>query len=52
MKEKEPVEEIQNLSEHEAEEALKQIEAEGKGLSHTARWEKVIAEVVEQSHKL
>lgn len=51
-KEKEPVEEIKNLSEHEAEEALKQIVAEKSGLSHTAEWESVIAEVVTQSHNL
>lgn len=52
MKEREPSEEIMNLSEHEAEEALKQIIAQGNGLSHTREWNKVISEVVEGSHRL
>lgn len=52
LKEKEPAEEIRELSEHDAEEALKQIVEEGCGLSHTPEWEQMIAEVVENSHKL
>ncbi len=52
LKEKEPAEEIRNLSEHEAEEALKQIVANSSGLSCTSEWRTVIAEVVAQSHNL
>lgn len=52
LKEKEPAEEIKELSEHDAEEVLKQIVEEGSGLSHTPDWEQMIAEVVENSHKL
>ncbi len=52
QKEKEPTEDIRALSEHDAEERLKQIVEEGSGLSHTPDWEQIIAEVVENSHKL
>ncbi len=52
MKEKEPAEEVRQLSEHEAEEALKRLVEEGCGLSHTKEWEAVIGETVAQSHNL
>lgn len=47
----EPEEEILALTERDAEEYLKQVIAEGTGLSHTPEWDKVIKETVENSHK-
>lgn len=51
-KEQEPDEEIRHLTEREAEERLKQIQAEGIGLSRTPEWERLIAETVDHSHSL
>lgn len=51
-KEQEPDEEVRHLTEHEAEERLKQIQAEGTGLSRTTEWEQLIAETVDHSHSL
>lgn len=46
-----PEEEIQSLSEREAEERLRQIIESGTGLSHTDMWNRIITETVENSHK-
>ncbi len=51
IKENEPEVEIAQMSEQEAENALKQIVAEGSGLSHTEEWKALIAQTVEASHK-
>ncbi len=50
-KQKEIPEEILALSEREAEERLKQIMEERKGLSDTLEWDNIISETVENSHK-
>ncbi len=44
--------EILDLTEHEAEERLKDIVEEGSGLSHREDWEEIIANIVEDSHNL
>ncbi len=49
-KEKEPSETIKALSEHEAEDQLRGIVESGLGLSHEAKWEKLIKEIVAMSH--
>lgn len=51
-KAQEPEEAVGKLTEHEAEERLKQIIAEGTGFSHTPEWENIIAQTVESSHSL
>ena len=51
-KEKEPDEIVKHLTEQEAEERLRQIQEEKSGLSHSSEWEKVISEIVENSHLL
>ena len=50
-KEQEPSEEIQELTERDAEERLQRITEEKSGLSHEEEWEKLIWETVENSHK-
>ncbi len=49
-KEAEPDEEIQNLTEREAEERLSEIVRAKSGLSHTPEWEDMIHKTVENSH--
>lgn len=49
-KEEEPDEEIQNLTEREAEERLSEIVQAKSGLSHTPEWEEMIHKTVENSH--
>lgn len=51
-KEREPSEEIAALTEREAEENLQRIIEDKTGLSHKEQWEAIIAETVENSHKL
>ena len=51
-KDSEPEEAIRALSEHEAEENLKQIIAEKTGLSHSEEWDAIIRGIVDNSHKL
>lgn len=51
-KEREPEAEIQNLTEQDAEGRLRTIMEEGTGLSHTPEWERMISEIVENSHLL
>ena len=51
-KEREPENEILKLTESAAEENLRALQEEGRGLSRTARWEERIRETVERSHKL
>lgn len=51
-KEQEPDSEKRELTEQEAEENLKRIVEEKKGLSHTPEWEKTIGEIVDNSHLL
>lgn len=51
-KEREPKEAVGRLTEQEAEAALKEITESGSGLSHTEEWQKIIREVVENSHSL
>ena len=50
QKQEEPREEIAELTERDAEECLKQIVERGIGLSHTAEWDSIIRETVENSH--
>ncbi len=50
-KEQEPDEQVGQMTEQEAENALKQIVEEGSGLSHREDWKSLIAETVEASHK-
>ena len=52
LKEKEPEEEVAELSEHDAEEALSVIMKERTGLSHKEPWKKIIDDIVENSHTL
>lgn len=49
-KEAEPEEKVLALTERDAEEQLKTIIEEKSGLSHTAGWDKLIRETVENSH--
>ena len=49
-KEEEPGEAVLALTEKDAEEQLKTITEEKSGLSHTAEWDKIIGETVENSH--
>lgn len=51
-KECEPETEIRELTEQEAEAALKQLTESGAGLSRSAEWQRLIAETVENSHLL
>lgn len=51
-KDREPSEEIAALTEREAEENLQRIIEDKTGLSHKEQWEAIIAETVENSHKL
>lgn len=51
-KEREPKEAVRRLTEQEAEAALKEIMESGSGLSNTEEWQKIIREVVENSHSL
>ena len=51
-KEREPENKIFKLGETAAEENLRILQGEGRGLSHTARWEERIRDTVERSHKL
>lgn len=50
-KEEEPPEDVKELTEHEAQERLKDLLESGAGLSHDPHWEQLIAETVEKSHK-
>ncbi|MCM1303891.1 MAG: TlyA family RNA methyltransferase [Lachnospiraceae bacterium] len=50
-KEREPSEEIRELTEREAEERLQRIMEEKSGLSQREEWKKLIGETVENSHK-
>lgn len=50
-KEREPENEILKLTEAAAEENLRLLQEEGKGLSRTAQWEARIRDTVERSHK-
>lgn len=49
-KEQEPSEEVGLLTEKEAEDRLKEIVEAGSGLSRTGNWERLISDIVEQSH--
>lgn len=49
-KEQEPSETVKALSEHEAEDQLREIVESGFGLSHESNWEKLIKEIVAMSH--
>lgn len=49
-KEQEVPDEVEALSEREAEDRLKGLVESGAGLSHAPRWEKLIAETVSASH--
>ena len=51
-KETEPAEEILSLSEHDAEEKLKQVMEEGTGLSNQKDWKKAVDDIVSKSHSL
>lgn len=51
-KEREPKEAVRRLTGQEAEAALKEIMESGSGLSNTEEWQKIIREVVENSHSL
>lgn len=51
-KEREPENEIRMMTEALAEENLRVIQKEGRGLSRTVRWEECIRDTVERSHKL
>ncbi len=51
-KEREPSDEIQCLTQREAEERLQRILEEKSGLSHQKEWERLIGETVERSHQL
>ncbi|MBO5337192.1 MAG: TlyA family RNA methyltransferase [Lachnospiraceae bacterium] len=51
-KQEEPSEEIQELSEKDAEERLKEIILEKTGLSYTQEWNEIIKGIVEHSHSL
>ena len=51
-KREEPLESIKELSEHEAEEALRRVVQEGSGLSHMPQWEAMIDKIVEESQKI
>lgn len=51
-KEREPENEILKLTEAAAEENLRVLQEEGRGLSRTAQWEERIRDTVERSHKL
>ena len=51
-KETEPAEEILSLSEHDAEEKLKQVMEEGTGLSNQEDWKKAVDDIVSKSHSL
>nr|WP_318684760.1 TlyA family RNA methyltransferase [uncultured Acetatifactor sp.] len=48
----EPAQEIENLSEHEAEQRLNQLRAQKEGLSLRPEWKSIIKETVENSHSL
>ena len=52
LKEREPDEEVRKLSEHEAEEVLRELIQNKTGLSQTKEWEDIISMTVEQSHNL
>lgn len=49
-KEQEPTEEVRLLTEKEAEDRLKEIQEAGSGLSRVKEWERLIGDIVEQSH--
>lgn len=49
-KEQEPTEEVRLLTEKEAEDRLKEIQEAGSGLSRAKEWERLIGDIVEQSH--
>ena len=51
-KDKEPEEDIKNLTEREAEDNLKQIVEEHSGLSYTPEWNEIILAIVNNSHNL
>lgn len=51
-KEREPEEAVRQLTEQEAEAALKEILEAGSGLSRTEEWQEIIRETVENSHSL
>ncbi len=51
-KDAEPEEAVKSLTEHEAEEQLKQIVEEKHGLSYSAKWDEVIKGIVSNSHEL
>ena len=52
QKNEEPSEEIFNLTERDAEDALKQIMEEKSGLSYSNEWNEIIKGIVEHSHNL
>ncbi len=51
QKQAEPEDAVLALTERDAEEHLKQIVTEATGLSHTSVWDKIIQDIVENSHK-